>query len=103
MVRYLLRIMFDTHAANLLLSKCFLYAFQVGFSTADSIVTANKANCSCPIGLSEICGHVTGDFEWHEKHDQLKQSIPDVLVLAATRDKPRWCLLNSDLCHMGQS
>jgi hypothetical protein len=35
------------------------YFFQIVFCNDDN-PTIRKADCSCPIGLSEACGHITG-------------------------------------------
>jgi hypothetical protein len=53
------------------------YFFQIVFCNDDS-PTIRKADCSCPIGLSEACGHITGLLYQLAKNKVLSlKSLPE--------------------------
>jgi hypothetical protein len=64
------------------------YFFQIVFCNDDS-PTIRKADCSCPIGLSEACGHITGLLYQLAKNKVLSlKSLPE--DVAKTSQAQTW-------------
>lgn len=53
----------------------FILLFQVVMKDCNEEISITYANCTCPIGVSGSCGHVTGTLYQIAKFKHLKQRV----------------------------